>query len=72
MESINPVLSAILALTGIGNYAQDSNVARQGVMNHQQESHLCTLAFIRDHTEMSIPESYACQGLAGMWGKKDA
>jgi len=43
---------------------QDETVARQSVMNHQTSAHLMDLSFVRDATEMSIPESYAVQGLS--------
>jgi hypothetical protein len=33
-------------------------------MNHQTASHLMDLSFVRDACEMSIPESYAVQGLS--------
>lgn len=54
----------ILAAGMLTALRQDDQVARQGVMNHQSASHLMDLAFIRDATEMSIPESYAVQGLS--------
>lgn len=57
-------LQNILAMGALSSFRQDDNVSRQGVMNHQTSSHLMDLSFIRDATEMSIPESYAVQGLA--------
>lgn len=54
----------LLKISALGDLRQDSSVARQGVMNHQQAAHLMDLSFIRDATEMSIPESYAVQGLS--------
>lgn len=58
------LMAAILQVGALTSLRQDDNVSRQGVMNHQTASHLMDLAFIRDATEMSIPESYAVQGLA--------
>jgi hypothetical protein len=57
-------LQGILTMGALSSFRQDDNVARQGVMNHQTASHLMDLSFIRDACEMSIPESYAVQGLA--------
>jgi hypothetical protein len=54
----------VLKSSMLGSLRQDETVARQGVMNHQSAAHLMDLVFIRDATEMSIPESYAVQGLA--------
>lgn len=48
----------------LSNVAKDEHIARQGIMNHQTACHLMDLSFVRDATEMSIPESYAVQGLA--------
>lgn len=64
MNDFGALLTAMLGVSAIGSLRQDEAVARQGVMNHQTSAHLMDLAFIRDHTEMSIPESYAVQGLA--------
>lgn len=61
---MNEFLAALLQGGLLGSLRQDEAVARQGVMNHQQAAHLMDLSFIRDATEMSIPESYAVQGLA--------
>jgi hypothetical protein len=58
------LLMALLGMGGLSSFRQDDNVSRQGVMNHQTSAHLMDLSFIRDATEMSIPESYAVQGLA--------
>ena len=60
---MNDLLAAILGIGALGSLRQDEAVGRQGVMNHQTAAHLMDLAFVRDHTEMSIPESYAVQGL---------
>ena len=60
---MNELLAAILGIGALGSLRQDEAVSRQGVMNHQTAAHLMDLAFVRDHTEMSIPESYAVQGL---------
>jgi hypothetical protein len=54
----------LLKASMLGSLRQDEAVARQGVMNHQTAAHLMDLSFVRDATEMSIPESYAVQGLA--------
>lgn len=58
------ILAQLLAVGALSSFRQDDNVMRQGVMNHQIASHLMDLQFIRDATEMSIPESYAVQGLS--------
>lgn len=57
-------MNALLGMGALSSLRHDDAVARQGVMNHQTGSHLMDLSFIRDATEMSIPESYAVQGLA--------
>jgi hypothetical protein len=54
----------LLKASMLGSLRQDEIVARQGVMNHQTSAHLMDLSFVRDATEMSIPESYAVQGLS--------
>jgi hypothetical protein len=59
----NTFMSQILAMGALSSFRQDDNVSRQGVMNHQTSAHLMDLSFIRDAVEMSIPESYAVQGL---------
>jgi hypothetical protein len=56
-------LQSILSMGALSSFRQDDNVGRQGVMNHQTSAHLMDLTFIRDAVEMSIPESYAVQGL---------
>lgn len=61
---MDTLLASILAVGALSSLRQDDSVARQGVMNHQAACHLMDLTFIRDATEMSIPESYAVQGLA--------
>lgn len=61
---MNEFLAGLMQVGALGSLRQDETVARQGVMNHQQAAHLMDLSFIRDATEMSIPESYAVQGLA--------
>jgi hypothetical protein len=48
----------------LSSLRQDESVARQGVINHQTTAHLMDLSFVRDATELSIPESYAVQGLS--------
>ena len=58
------LLGGLLAIGALSSLRADDAVTRQGVMNHQTASHLMDLTFIRDATEMSIPESYAVQGLA--------
>lgn len=61
---MDQLLTAILGSSAISSLRQDETVARQGVMNHQTASHLMDLSFINAQTEMSIPESYAVQGLS--------
>ena len=51
---------------------QDETVARQGVINHQTAAHFMDLCFVRDANEMSIPESYAVQGLSQAAAPRDA
>ena len=62
--SVNTFLEMLLQIGALSAFRQDDNVSRQGVMNHQVTSHLMDLSFVRDATEMSIPESYAVQGLS--------
>lgn len=62
----------LLKVSALNDLRQDAAVARQGVMNHQQAAHLMDLAFIRDATEMSIPESYAVQGLSMAQNAREA
>ena len=57
-------LAGLLAVGALTSLRADDSVTRQGVMNHQTAAHLMDLSFIRDATELSIPESYAIQGLA--------
>lgn len=61
---MNELITAMLGMQGLSTMRHDDHVARQGVMNHQTSAHMMDLTFIRDATEMSIPESYAVQGLA--------
>ena len=64
-------IELMLLLGAMGSLRQDEIVARQAVINHQGASQLCVLAFVRDATEMSIPESYAVQGLAASQTPRD-
>ena len=57
-------LTGVLQMGALASFRQDDIVSRQGVMNQGTGSHLMDLTFVRDATEMSIPESYAVQGLA--------
>jgi len=57
-------LMGVLQTGALSSFRQDDAVGRQGVMNHQTACHMMDLSFVRDATEMSIPESYAVQGLA--------
>lgn len=65
-------LSTIAMIGALSDVRHDNMVSRQGVMNHQNAAHMMDLAFIRDLTELSIPESYAVQGLANTQGTRDA
>lgn len=65
-------LKSILMAGALNSFRADDNVTRQGVMNHQTSAHLMDLSFIRDATEMSIPESYAVQGLQHASTPRDA
>lgn len=57
-------LQSLLMVGSLSSLRQDDAVSRQAVMNFNTSSHLMDLTFIRDATEMSIPESYAVQGLS--------
>lgn len=59
-EDIHHDLLLLGAITGLRH---DEQVSRQGIMNHQITAHLMDLSFVRDATEMSIPESFAVAGL---------
>ncbi|MEM6363314.1 MAG: hypothetical protein AAF745_02725 [Planctomycetota bacterium] len=61
---MNALLELLLGVGSLSSLRHDDAVARQGVMNHQTSAHLMDLSFVRDATEMSIPESYAVQGLS--------
>lgn len=61
---MNELIAAMLGIGALSSLRNDDTVTRQGVMNHQTACHMMDLSFIRDATEMSIPESYAVQGLA--------
>lgn len=61
---MNEFLAQLLQVGALSSFRQDDNVSRQGVMNHQTTAHLMDLTFVRDACEMSIPESYAIQGLS--------
>lgn len=61
---MDQLLQYLLGVGSLSSLRHDDAVARQGVMNHQTAAHLMDLSFIRDATEMSIPESYAVQGLS--------
>lgn len=61
---MDPFLQGMLQAQCLSGFRQDEAVARQAVMNHQTACHLMDLAFVRDSTELSIPESYAVQGLS--------
>lgn len=58
------LMQMLLGIGALSSLRHDDAVSRQGVMNHQTAAHLMDLSFVRDATEMSIPESYAVQGLA--------
>lgn len=62
--AIDDYASQLLKAQMLSAFRQDDSVGRQAVMNHQLACHLMDLNFIRDATEMSIPESYAIQGLS--------
>ena len=62
----------LMKMSALSDLRQDTSVARQGVMNHQTTAHLMDLTFVRDSTEMSIPESYAVQGLSMAQGPREA
>ena len=61
---MDALLQLLLGVGSLSSLRHDDAVARQGVMNHQTSAHLMDLSFVRDATEMSIPESYAVQGLS--------
>jgi hypothetical protein len=60
---MDQLMQALLGIGALSSLRHDDAVSRQGVMNHQTASHLMDLSFVRDATEMSIPESFAVQGL---------
>lgn len=62
----------VLKASLVTSFRQDDAVARQAVINHQASCQLMLLSFIRDATEMSIPESYAVQGLANAQTTREA
>lgn len=61
---MNELISAMLAIGALSSLRNDDTVARQGVMNHQTAAHFMDLSFVRDATELSIPESLAVQGMS--------
>jgi RES domain-containing protein len=61
---VDKLLEMLLGVGSLSSLRHDDSVARQGVMNHQTSAHLLDLTIARDATEMSIPESYAIQGLS--------
>ena len=65
-------LAALLQVGALSSFRLDESVARQGVMNHQTTMHLMDLTFVQGSHEMSIPESYAVQGLALSHGPREA
>lgn len=56
----------------LSSLRQDELISRQGTMNHQIAAHLMDLTFIRDATELSIPEAYATAGLSLATGPREA
>ena len=62
----------LLKIQAVGSLRQDETVARQHVMNHGLACHFMDLSFIRDAVEMSIPESYAVQGLSSSQRPREA
>jgi len=62
----------LLKASMLSSFRQDDAVARQGVMNHQNSAHLMDLSFIRDATEMSIPEAAAAGTLSLSTGPREA
>ena len=69
---MDTLLANLLGVGALSSLRQDDAVARQGVMNHQTSAHFMDLMFVRDANEMSIPESYAVQGLAASQLPRDA
>ena len=52
-----------LYVGALGALRQDESVFRQMTVNFGSVTHFTDLMFVRDTNEMSIPESYACQGI---------
>lgn len=69
---MNEFATYLLMAGMMSSLRQDDSVSRQGVMNHQNAAHLMDLAFIRDATELSIPEAYATAGLSLATGPREA
>lgn len=65
---MDEILKAILTIGAISSARQDDTVSRQLTANFGSSSHLMTLNFARDAVEPSTMESFAAQGVAGMWG----
>lgn len=63
-ELLNSVLSADI----FASRRKDEMIDRRLLMDMAGSSQLMMLSFIRDAVEMSIPESYAVQGLSP-WGQ---
>lgn len=57
-------LQTVLKAGIINSLRMDENVARQAVMDTNRAAGLMAFSFVRDATEVSIPEAYAIQGLA--------
>lgn len=68
---MNDSMQSVLLADVFASRRKDEAIERGALMNFFASAQLCTLAFVRDATEMSIPESYAVQGLAP-WGQKTA
>ena len=64
VKTVDEYSVQLLKAQMLSSFRQDDNVGRQAVMNNIVACHLMDLSFIRDATEMSIPESYAIQGLS--------
>lgn len=69
---MNELLSLLMGVGALSSLRHDDAVARQGIMNHQTGAHLLDMTIARDATEMSIPESYAVQGLSMSQAPREA
>ena len=66
---MNESMQSVLLADVFASRRKHEAIERGALMNFFSSNQFCTLSFVRDATEMSIPESYAVQGLSP-WGNK--